>query len=46
MKIGYKGTSTKPPFSKIEVWRPSEREPRKYHDVKVDRNDVIVEDKF
>ena len=45
VNIGFPGTSTKPPFTKLNVWRPDENEPM-YYDVKVDLNDVIVQGKF
>ena len=45
VKIGCTGTSTKPPFARLNVWRQDEREPESY-DVKVDLNDFIVEGKF
>ena len=44
--IGCMGTRTRPPFSRLNVWRRLyEQEPEAY-DVKVDLNDVILEGKF
>lgn len=44
--IGCTGTSTRPPFSRLNVWRRLfEQEPEAY-DVQVDLNDVILEGKF
>ena len=45
--IGGTGTRTRPPFSRLVVWRPHEQlEPPEDYDVRVDRNDMIVQGKF
>ena len=47
MRIGFTGTSTRPPFSSIVVWRPHEqREPPKGFHVRVGPHDIIDEGKF
>jgi len=45
VRIGCTGTRTRPPFSRLNVWRPHEQEPEAY-DVRVDLIDAIVEGKF
>ena len=45
--IGGTGTRTRPPFSRIVVWRQHEqRQPPEGYDVIVDQNDMIVQGKF
>ena len=45
--VGGKGTRTRPPFSRIVVWRPHEQlEPPEDYDVRVDQYDMIVQGKF
>ena len=47
MIMGGPGTRIRPPFSRIVVWRPHEQlQPPDEFDVRVDRNDMIVEGKF
>ena len=45
VRIGCTGTRTRPPFSRLNVWRPHEQEPEAY-DVRVNLVDAIVEGKF
>ena len=46
VRIGSTGTSTRPPFSDIVVWRIDEQEPQKEYHVKVLPNGIIFQGKF